>query len=501
MLTAVACTHGGPSRDQAQREKSADDHTIALGQEESSCAAGDLDACYDVPPYSLADGAPWSTLSKACDRGVGRACYAAAIAASENRPAEALELLTASCEAGFSPGCCELARRHAEGIGAPRDLTAARRWVEQDCAKGERRSCETIRAASFWSLGQLEIAERRCTKASDWVACEAVAAAYAGMAGVSISAADWERAIALYAKTCERSRRGCYAWGELLLLGRGHGKNLEEAERVLKLACDAEDGDACAQHERLRLARIGCEEKQATACARRAELLGLEPRSPSDSEKAANHWKRACNLGVEGCEAAGEAYRLGVGVDADLDRAITFYRRTGANDLVRRFDEAKRACKRGLAQDCRRLGDLYFGSPAEPLQVEQARLHYERACEGLDAAACMNLVERIFSDERGEPRAAARIFAEKACEAGAGAGCGVVGMLIRQGKADGDARHFFQRGCDRQDGESCFRLGNLLRSRGENSASAEALVKRACNLNYVNACLSSSPAQSTRPTQ
>ncbi len=464
----------------------------------SACAQGDGTACARLPTYALEGYGLLEAVLRQCSETTnGASCMSAGLAISERNPVHANALLERSCELGFEPGCAELIRRLSMGSvnnpETPRDLTRALALLGGHCAEVVHRSpCDSLRTQPLWNVPSIHRARVDCAKGSA-DACLALGRTFSGGPGVSLSEADWQEAAASLQRSCEvEDPRGCYELGELLQAGQGQPKDLDRARAAFARACDAGSSDGCERHELLDLPLKGCNDGDGMACAELARSYSASPGHRRDRDRAGELWERACDLTASACRDAGDAYRLGVGVSPDLDRALAYYNRAGERDVTRRFEEAARGCKKGLPQACVRLGDLYFGDPAgTPLQADAAREHYERGCELMGGEACMRLVDRYSVDQDGRPNASAVRYAKAACDASDGAGCTVWGNLITGKVVDAPesaVREAYQKACDRGDGEGCYRLGLALQRDPNRADASIALLQRACSLSYTAAC-------------
>lgn len=366
-----------------------------------ACVAGEAAACARLPSYVLEEHGLIESVITLCSATTdGALCLNAGLAMSERDPVHAGALLERSCELGFEPGCAELVRRLSMGSPQPpglaRDLTRALSLLDSRCAGDAHRSpCDSLRTRPLWSVPAIRVARAECAKGSP-AACLALGQTFAASPGVSISRADWQEARSALQRSCDaEDPRGCFELGELYEAGQGQPKDVDRARAAFARACDVGSSEGCERHELLDLPLKGCNDGDGSACAELARSFSLAPTHPDDRRRAGELWERACELAKSACREAGDAYRLGLGLEPDLDRALTFYHRSGEPDVTRRYQEAARGCDEGRPQACVRLGDLYYGDPAgPPLQPDAARAHYERGCSLRDGEACLRIAER-----------------------------------------------------------------------------------------------------------
>ena len=158
-----------------------------------------------------------------------------------------------------------------------------------------------------------------------------------------------------------------------VLRDRGDTVNARRlADRALRMARTAEE------RARVQAALAEMESASASrAAAREARQAGsVPPGTPItvDDAQAFPMYRASCEAGEpRGCEAAGDALRLGRGVARDLAQAAGFY---------------EKGCEGGAAPSCHRLALLYAAGDGVAQDLAKAKSLFEKACQGGHAPAC-----------------------------------------------------------------------------------------------------------------
>jgi TPR repeat protein len=152
-------------------------------------------------------------------------------------------------------------------------------------------------------------------------------------------------------------------------------------------------------------------------------------------------------------------------------------------------------CSLGGGAACEILGVAYFGK-GDPRAIDTAR----RACglgRGLD---CRTLVERALKNKESiDPTTLREIVATetKACDAGSGASCVLLGSLVELGwstEADAGAPHErYAKGCAAQQGVACAKIvfgqaAGKWSSPSSELQSAERVLEKACDASHALVC-------------
>jgi tetratricopeptide (TPR) repeat protein len=155
-----------------------------------------------------------------------------------------------------------------------------------------------------------------------------------------------------------------------VLRDRGDTVNARRlADRALHMARTAE--------ERARVQTTLAEMESASAARAAArDARAVSPGTPItvDDAQAFPMYRASCEAGEpRGCQAAGDALRLGRGVARDLAQAAGFY---------------EKGCEGGAAPSCHRLALLYAAGEGVVLDLAKAKSLFEKACQGGHAPAC-----------------------------------------------------------------------------------------------------------------
>jgi TPR repeat protein len=321
---------------------------------------------------------------------------------------EGIELADAACRAGNPRGCIlaydadTLARDTPIGAERVCDAPAA---LERDCRAGSIRTAARSCLALWTSSGALhgELAPT-CAPLVEW------RAAQPQLDGEQ-RAQRWVRA------ACDlRSVEGCGKLGIEL-------DDTSEGIALLRAACDLDDHDACewlayvyfhdwvgAEHDRAQsielYARVCERGDRQEACRMWASYCGDDTfpcPAPEPGENAVAEGPRSELCGnASACTDAARAARLG-GRPRD---GATLY---------------EEACRLGAAEACYRLGDMHTTGELGKRMIDDAIVHYARACDLDHAMACVAAGAYALDAARDEAKACA--WLERACDLGEEGGC------------------------------------------------------------------------------
>jgi serine/threonine protein kinase/TPR repeat protein len=268
-------------------------------------------------------------------------------------------------------------------------------------------------------------------------------------------------------RQCDRGHLGsCSSLGQMLEAGLGVARDEERALDVYRRACEGGHGLSCFS-----LGRMIDEEKGGAADPAQVFLL----------------FRKACDLGdPQGCH--GVAVKLSdleqqAEVAGDLDKRDA--RRKEIADLFRR------GCDGGFARACTSLAIMMDQGELGADGRAKADALYERACAKGEPAACAlkGGLGRTGQLDRADPT-----LLRRACLAGYGYGCNVLGIVL-EGKGSiegpGSASVAYQRGCNVKEGDACANLGRLFESGGlahGDALRAYTLYARGCELGSATAC-------------
>ena len=217
-----------------------------------------------------------------------------------------------------------------------------------------------------------------------------------------------------------------------------------------------------------------------------SEPIAADPVVAKDQESTGGESHDTCGDGdLEDCFDLGQRYRLGLGVQIDLDRAAEFY---------------KLACDGEHAEGCERLrilGFMYRDGDGVPQDSTRAVRLFELACNGGDGRACW-LFARMTEQGNGvtlDRERAVQLY-QQACDGGDSTGCWSLGVLYRNGEGVdldlGLAAAYFERACDGGDVNGCWNLGSMYED-GEgvplDPTRSAKLYKQACEGGAAYGCL------------
>ena len=209
-----------------------------------------------------------------------------------------------------------------------------------------------------------------------------------------------------------------------------------------------------------------------------SEPIAVDPVVAKDQESTGGESQDTCGDGdFEDCFELGQRYRLGLGVQIDLDRAAEFY---------------ELACDGEHAEGCRLLrilGFMYRDGHGVPHDSTRAARLFELACNGGDGRACW-LFARMTEQGNGvtlDRERAVQLY-QQACDGGDSTGCWSLGVLYRNGEGVdldlGLAAAYFERACNGGNANGCSSLGYMY-DEGEgvpvDPARAAKLFEQACD--------------------
>ncbi|MBE2253894.1 MAG: sel1 repeat family protein [Myxococcus sp.] len=198
----------------------------------------------------------------------------------------------------------------------------------------------------------LEDLARACAK-GDLVSCTDY--------GFNLEAPDPEKAVTVYRAACAKDALpACSNLALMLRDARGAPKNLVEAAKVAKKACDGGNAPGCLH-------------------------LALVKDAANDFEAASAAYEHACTLKVlPACTNYAINVLKGVGVKKDEKRALTLLEKSCG-------DSVKKGAAFPSLRACVVLGQLYDQGALVPKNQEAARRLYKLACFGGLEEGCARL--------------------------------------------------------------------------------------------------------------
>jgi TPR repeat protein len=395
-----------------------------------ACAAGDLDACFQLGQDLLVKG----NGSAARD------------------PIAASGVFLAACEKGHAGACLELGRLRTQGLGGPIDLEAAAAAAREACNRRLEPACAIVALDALFATGQRrdpglahtlakqsEAATRKGCASNDGMLCALLAElADAGLIAGGAAAAHgfYEQAHRLLEPRCARDdgiaclwlskgesqaattalrracelgvTRACSGLGGRLLYGLGVDRDATQAIATWKAACAGNDRSAC--------------QALCTRFWSGQNVTRDEPAARPFCERALALTTRSCDLGSgEGCATLALFYQDGVAVAVDRERATAL--------SATALEALRSECKGHRSSSCTFLIRLYGHGPGAPKDLA-AMLEAERlGCASGAAPACLLYAERLRAGdlvERSNERA--KFYDEQACDLGNTAGCTAAAM-------------------------------------------------------------------------
>lgn len=309
--------------------------TIDFADCQKACTEGEARGCLHLGTMQQSGISTAKDLRKAadsfrraCDLGEPRGCLYAGIAlgaAHEDQPPidpkAAIPLLDKACSERAWGACSQLGVHHETGTGTDKDVTKARSLYERACNRKDGHGCTR--------LGYLH--EDGTTVDKDAVA-----------------------AVRLYEKACDLSDQdGCFAFAVMLDEGRGTDKDADRAKQIF--------ADLC----RTRAYVEACKE---------AEIEDPFAKSKAEMRATFDDEEKLCNAGdLYACSALGAAYRTGLGVEQDFDRALELQ---------------EKACEGDVPRACYMLGHMYEEGAGYGLDPKAAKPFFEKACRLGEKLSC-----------------------------------------------------------------------------------------------------------------
>jgi len=216
---------------------------------------------------------------------VGAGCVEEAEAALwEGEESAAREPLERLCDEADGFSCFRLGELHQEGRGGPKNLLQAAGYFERACEADHHEGCERrheLAALQDDAVAELKYAIEACEGGRSRGCMTAGESLAEGRSG----AADEERAAELFEQACGiGDAEGCRKAGDLLYDPKGTTLNKARAVTAYNSACTGYDGHGCLQLAISFYEGVG---------------------TPPMLDKAREHFKDACELGVEdGCHNA-----------------------------------------------------------------------------------------------------------------------------------------------------------------------------------------------------
>lgn len=434
----------------------------------------------------------------ACRKGNGDDCvrYGLAVERGEGTAKDvvrAAAVYDKACSLGSMHGCRNLGLLYAGGTGVDKNPARSIALYRQACAGGLKMACGDEGWALLFGVGTavddaLAVKRLKAGCDADYSnACINLGWAYENGRASSVNGVA---AAQYYRRACELDNmQGCGNLGLLFGDGRaGAPKNVEEAIRLHRKACDGNWARSCddlarlmtPSAETLALYDRACQKGYGDGCVNAGYAREVASGTPRDYDRAAVDYQKGCDLGsLVGCRNLSLAYRYGRGLAVDFAKA---------DKLL------KDACDKGHPVSCYDVGSALMKET--PIRTEEMLRAFSRACDGGYLDGCVN---RGWAYEMGkgmEPNPAqAYVEYARACDAGSALGCNNMGLLLEKGrgteKNDAAAFAAYTKACNQRHADGCNNYGRSYHDgRGvtRDYAKAREAYEIGCGANNADAC-------------
>jgi TPR repeat protein len=381
------------------------------------CARPEKAAAY------LCDVAKIDECKTQCDKGEGKSCFNAAAnqldsklnpnAKYEERKTAAFGFLEKSCNAGYAPGCGQLAYAYDYGYGVKTDDAKAESLFHKACSMGDALSCRLL-ASNFRN-------------------------------GSNGFKKDESQAFELFSRACQLGNNdSCTEAARQLEEGVGTTKDLDAAGTLLQKSCDAGNDWNCSKAAELK--------RKRTALAKAGEQVKLKDLH--------TRWRSGPIDAV--CE---QGLRLNdKNVCAKPDASSTFLCEVSA------LDECKAQCDKGDGRSCYQAAANRLGkwNAASRSGNEDALAFLEKGCAASSAMSCGELgYAQLYGYGAVRNADKAEASFRKACTGGDWLSCKELGRLYQNGndgfkKTPATALEFHKKACDLGNGDSCTAAADML---------------------------------------
>jgi TPR repeat protein len=419
--------------------------------------------------------------------------------------AGALELYVKACDASNSAACTTAADKYWQGQGVAYSITQALGLWEKACELWDAVSC--TRAAQWYWYGDT----------------------YSGVPQ------DLAKAFTLFQSGCNRGDMDSCLWTGDLLTNGTDGTNVKKPKLAVDYyvyACNYGNGRACWLVGDLYATGAATDTKdpvsaasyyqqacfaygsfEAQGCLKTVEVLRAGIDVPKDLITAGRAQAVICkNYGaVADCLLADQLLKEG-GADQwvkedvvyQIDSACTsgvenacvalalLYRGGGfmvAKNVTESTTRLQASCDRFFMEACYRLGESYERGLGVSADAGQARLYFQKACDGYVPDACV-AIARVA----GDPKEAVELF-KRLCDQSVPAGCSGAAAAYASGGGVrwdvGTAFDLYTKGCDLNDAPSCAKVAEMLEvgiAKDVDLKKAYELYQKSCDAGYVGAC-------------
>jgi TPR repeat protein len=375
-----------------------------------------------------------------CEKGHPGSCARHAMRLYQDRKSDraaVVRLYEQACSKGEGSACTNLAWMKLAGDGTAKNEAAAAQLFATTCDGGQPRACSNLAAMYGFSWEghtdlpkAFELDDRAC-RGGDPAACANLGVYYEHGRVVS----RWHaKALEAYLRACDGgSAAGCTNAGDILT---SHDSELPHedarAGELFNLACEHDDGDACAAIGRLQLEgrrpvvspdqplamfTHACELRSAEGCADLGEMYAKKGYARRDPVRARAAFEEGCERGSgRACEGAGALSAAGEGGPKD---------EAGARNLRERALRAyDKGCAAAFEQSCWGIANAARFGLGVTKDPERAARLFSSQCRDDKQRACASLAEMLAKGEAGTKDVErAKALAAKACERGFAPAC------------------------------------------------------------------------------
>ena len=263
------------------------------------------------------------------------------------------------------------------------------------------------------------------------------------------------------------------------------------------------------------------------------QIEHLGRRARGGDVKALQQLEVKCRNGqFKGCAILGELYLQGGGVERDIARALSYFKKGCAGnfppacigeakmiaggigaakdqaqaDLLykKAFNLLQTACSKNNLMACTTLGGMYVSGNGVAIDYARAVPLLQKACAGGHLFGCYQLGQRYATGE-GVPQDYLKAVSlyQKACDGGTPDGCLSLAVMYSTGRGvamnSASSALMYQRACDGGLGRACYDLGMMFASGqgvAKDPTQQKALTQRACKLGHQEACRKSAETES-----
>ena len=392
-------------------------NSISEQRAKQACDEGDGYACemvsmlYMQPEYSEQRQRGLEFMGRVCEEGYFPTCTNYGVTIRDQQPEQARQALEDACEGGRPLGCMHLASMYRVGEGGlDQDLDRAFDLHRDACNREAGGACRDAREMVEEDPELIEGWQQDCDDGHS-EACTRAGWVYA--VGLDVEE-DTSEAIQLFAQACQGQHfEGCTRLGRLRLL-----EHLE-ASRITQAGAEVELEGLT---EALQPLAVACEGGEGEACHVAGTILRPEQlRQHFGLEVVVEAFEEACRLDWSaGCRVLAQMYRVGDGVETDVQQARDIY-----------YD----ACLEHDLDACLELGRMYRQGHGIERDARRARALFSNICPRDQTDACMEVGEMLATgDELEQDLDQAALMFNIACRYDDPRGCVQLGTMYILGQ-------------------------------------------------------------------